>query len=525
VRDFRILGPLEVVVDDRPVGLGGPKQRAALAILLLNANRVVSVERFADALYAGAPPVTAVTQVQRQISGLRRLLGADTIETRAPGYVLRADPEHLDLGRFERFTEDAAHALERNEREAAVDLIRRSLELWRGPPLADLTYESFAQPAIARLEELRLTAVEQRLEAELELGHPERVLPELETLVSEHPLRERPRALLMLALYRAGRQPEALEVYRSTRDSLVGEYGIEPSAALRELERRILTQDPGLDLSTAAPSAQATEGERTLLVVALEEERLDALLSIATPLGAMPGRGLIVARLLADEREVTAAAAAVNARRAALGDSVRVAAFTSDEPARDVVRLATNYDVELVLMDGPGEPSELAAVAEQSPADLAVLSGAAVEWRSGAGIFVPFGGAQHDWAALELAAWLASAAEAPLRVVGTAADPSRGRRDASRLLADASLAVQRVVGVAAEPLLAEPTGNALRAAVEPATVVVTGFPPRWPAEDLGPSRAALLSAGPPALLVYGGTRPGGLAPRETRTRFSWSLEP
>ena len=145
-------------------------------------NRVVSVERLADALYAGAPPVTAVTQVQRQMSDLRRLLGAEAIETRPPGYVLRADPDLLDLGRFERLTEDAAQALERNERQVAVDLLRRALELWRGPPLADLTYESFAQSAIARLEEIRLAAIEQRLEAELELGRHTQILGEIETL-------------------------------------------------------------------------------------------------------------------------------------------------------------------------------------------------------------------------------------------------------------------------------------------------------------------------------------------------------
>jgi DNA-binding SARP family transcriptional activator len=283
VREFRILGPIEVVLDDRPVRLGGPKQRAALAILLLNANRVVSVERLADALYAIAPPVTAVTQVQRQISDLRKLVGADAIETRAPGYCLRVDRERLDLGRFERLTQDAAQALERNERQEAVELLREALELWRGAPLADLTYESFAQPAIARLEELRLSAIEQRLETELELGRHARVLAELETLASEYPLREGPRALLMLALYRAGRQAEALDLYRRTRDSLIGEYGIEPSASLRKLERMVLTQDPALDVSAATPSTRTAEPERTLLVAAWDDERLDDLRSSGRP--------------------------------------------------------------------------------------------------------------------------------------------------------------------------------------------------------------------------------------------------
>ena len=381
------------------------------------------------------------------------------------------------------------------------------------------TYESFAQSAIARLEELRLAATEQRLDAELELGRHTRVLAEIETLVLDHPLRERPRALLMLALYRAGRHAEALDVYRMTRDSLVGEYGIEPSAALRELERRILVQDSALDLLPATPSTATAEAERTLLVVALDEERTDALLSVAAPLAALPGRALIFARLLKDEREVSGAAEAVNARRAALGDSVRSAAFTSREPARDVVRLATNYDVELVLLDGPGESStHMPSAVRSSPADLAFFFGAAVEWTRDAGIFVAFGGAENDWAALELAAWLASAARAPLKLVGTAGDPSRGRRDASRLLADASLAVQRVVGVAAESLLAEPRREALLAALEPATLVVTGMPARWPAES-GGRQTSVLQAGRPSLFVHRGTRPSGLAPRESRTHF------
>src|SRR4051794_18010073 len=150
MREFRILGPLEVVVDGRPVRLGGPNQRAALTLLLLNPNRVVAIERLADALYAGAPPVTAVTQVQRQISELRKLLGADAIETRAPGYLLRVEPDELDLGRFERWTHDAARALERREPGAGVGPLPPAPELWRGPALPRLPRESFAPPAVPR---------------------------------------------------------------------------------------------------------------------------------------------------------------------------------------------------------------------------------------------------------------------------------------------------------------------------------------------------------------------------------------
>ena len=169
--EFRILGPLEVMTDAGPVRLGGPRQRATLAILVLNANRVVSVDRLADDLYAGAAPVTAVTQVQRQISALRKVLGsASAIETRPPGYVLHASHDQLDLARFERFAGEATVALERDDAKAAADLLRSALKLWRGPPLADLAYEPFAATSIDRLEEIRLAALETRIDADLRLG-------------------------------------------------------------------------------------------------------------------------------------------------------------------------------------------------------------------------------------------------------------------------------------------------------------------------------------------------------------------
>jgi DNA-binding SARP family transcriptional activator len=237
VLEFRILGPLEVVGDEGPISLGGPKQRATLAILLLDANRVVSVERLADDLYSGAAPVTAVTQVQRQISELRKVLGASTIETRAPGYVIRLAPEQLDLKRFEHRAEEATRALATGDARTATRLLADALDVWRGPPLADLAHEPFAQIPIERLEEIRLAALEQRIDAELALGGHTRVVGELEELVAEHPLREHFYGQLMLALYRSGRQAEALSVYRSARENLVEEFGIEPTSALRELER------------------------------------------------------------------------------------------------------------------------------------------------------------------------------------------------------------------------------------------------------------------------------------------------
>jgi DNA-binding SARP family transcriptional activator len=534
VLDFRILGPLEVVGEDGPVTLGGPKQRATLAILLLHANRVVSIDRLADDLYAGAPPVTAVTQVRRQVSDLRRTLGsAAAIETRSPGYILRVVPDQLDLSRFERGAEEASQALRSGDLQLAARRLHEALSLWRGTPLADLAYESFAQNSIERLEEIRLAALEQRLEAELALGRHAGLVAELEDLVAEHPLRECLLGQLMLALYRSGRQVEALDVYRRTRETLVEEFGLEPSRALEELERAILAQDPTLDLARATPAhAQPLPApDRAVLVLPRDDDELDVLLALAEPLAKLPARELIVARLVRHESELVRAASELEARRAALGVSARAAALTTLEPARDVARLASTHEVELVLLDasvGLDEiplPQEFAAILDHSPADVAVLTKSAGKLQLGDGLFVLFGGSEHDWAALELGAWLAFAAGAPLRLVGLKADPRRGRRDASRLLAEASLAVQRVVGVAAQPLLAEPTEEALIGAVEAAALVVVGISERWRREGIGAARRALVrDARPSTLLVHHGPRPGGLAPRETRTRFSWSIE-
>jgi DNA-binding SARP family transcriptional activator len=531
VLDFRILGPLEVIADAGAVRLGGPKQRATLAILLLNANRVVSVERLADELYSGATPITAVTQVQRQISELRKLLGADsTIETRAPGYVIRLSAEQLDLNRFERRTEEAGQALRRGAVERAAALLREALAFWRGPPLADFAYEPFAQAAIERIEEIRLTAVDQRIDADLALGRHAELVGEVEQLVSEHPLRERFRAQLMVALYRSGRQAEALEVYRGARETLVEAFGIEPTSALRDLERAILTHDPSLDLSQPprARVASSRDPSRAVLVVPSCDDQLDTLLRVAERLASLPERELIITRLVRDEGDVEPAAARLNGVRRSLHVTARTAAFTTSDSVGDVVRLATSYDVELVLLDAPSDlaaarlPDELAELLEHSPGDVAVVAGSLA---NGDGVFVPFAGGEHDWSALEIGACLSVATSAPLRLVGTSADPRRAQRDASRLLADASLAVQRVVGVEAEPVLVEPSEHALVAAVEGATVVVMGISERWRREGIGDSRRALLRGARAAtLLVHRGPRPGGLAPREARTRFSWTIE-
>jgi len=529
VVQFRILGPLEVVDEHGPIRLGGPKQRATLAILLLGANRVVSIDQLADDLYAGAAPVTALKQVQRQISDLRKIFGSTSvIETRSPGYVIRLASEELDLSVFERLAADAGEALASRDPQRAADLLRESLDLWRGEPLADLTYESFARPAIERLKEIRVAALEQRIEADLALGRHAVVVAELEQLVSEHPLRERFRAQLMLALYRSGRQGEALEVFRRARETLVRELGIEPAPPLQQLERRILAQDPELDAPSTSPRRPTADVGGTVLVVATDEAELATPLSAVEPLASQ--RELILVQLLAEASGVERAAASLKARCAALGGNARAAAFTSADPAADVLRLATGYDVELVLVPAPDGfeevplPDGLVKLLGASPADVGIAVGPPADWIGGAGVYVPFGGAEHDWAALEVGAWLASTASTPLRLVGARADPARGGRDASRLLANASLAVQRLVGVTSEPLLVEPNEAALVSAVAPATIVVTGISARWRIDGIGASRRLLVQrGGRPTLLFHGGPKPGALAPAESRTRFTWTM--
>jgi DNA-binding SARP family transcriptional activator len=252
--EFRVLGPLEVAAHDRLLDLGGPKQRALLAVLLLHANDVVATERLIDDVWGEAPPATVAKSVQVYVSRLRKQLGDGRLVTRTPGYQLQVDPSELDLARFERLVEEARGAAP----EAAAAKLRAALALWRGPPLADLAYEPFAQAEAARLEELRLFALEQWIDAELATGRHAQLVGELEAAVSANPLREGLRRQLMLALYRCGRQAEALEAYRDARATLTEELGIEPSRALRELHERVLRQDEGLELRPArAPEAEA----------------------------------------------------------------------------------------------------------------------------------------------------------------------------------------------------------------------------------------------------------------------------
>ena len=244
--EFRILGPLEALIDGNSVNLAATKPRALLALLLLNRNRVVPTETLIDELWGDEPPARATKTLQVYVSQLRKELGPERLVTRAPGYELRVGEDELDLDRFEKLAAEARERLAAGDAAGAVEGMRRALDLWRGPALLEFRAEPFAARAAARLEDLRLAAVEDLLSAALEAGEAAGIVPELEELVASHPLRERPRELLMLALYRAGRQADALELFRRTRELFVSELGIEPSASLRELEQAMLRQDTAL---------------------------------------------------------------------------------------------------------------------------------------------------------------------------------------------------------------------------------------------------------------------------------------
>jgi DNA-binding SARP family transcriptional activator len=261
--EFRILGPLEALDRGRVVGLGGTRQRALLAVFLLHRGETLSTDRLIDELWGERPPATATKSVQVYISRLRKALAggdgdgsAEVIVTREHGYELRLDPERLDSHRFERLVAEGRSDLAAGRPQPAASALEGALSLWRGPPLADLAYEPFAQREVARLDDLRLEALEALIEAKLALGAHAELVGQLQTLIGEHPFRERLRAQLMLALYRCDRQADALQAYQDARLTLVEELGIEPSERLRDLEQAILAQDPKLHL--VAPEEPAT---------------------------------------------------------------------------------------------------------------------------------------------------------------------------------------------------------------------------------------------------------------------------
>src|SRR4051812_28750601 len=338
--EFGILGPLEVRANGHAVPLGGARPRAVFAVLALNANRPVSAERLTLALWGEEAPPSAVKTVQVYVARLRKALGdPDVLGTTPAGYRLRVRPGELDAERFESLVADGRQALAAGRGEDAAAALRVALELWRGSPLADVASAPFAPAEIARLEEQRLAALEVRVEADLAAGrHPE-LVAELGQLRTEHPWRERLHGQLMLALYRSGRQADALEAYRHAREVLVGQLGIEPGAELHNLQEAILAHDPGIDVPPAAGSREAIQREDPLLEVAISEPIPQA------PLRALPPS--LPAQLQPRPAMPFVGRAAELGRLAALLDQAptdgRQIALVGGEPGSGKTRLAREF--------------------------------------------------------------------------------------------------------------------------------------------------------------------------------------
>jgi len=304
--EFRILGPLEVLSDGSSLPLGGPRQRALLSLLLLRANEPVSSERLLDELWGDDLPTSGPTALQNQVARLRKVIGADRIETRSNGYAIRVAPGELDLGRFS----ELVAAAEGEEPARRSELLAEAIGLWRGAALQGLPEAPFVAPESARLDGRRLAALEDRIDADLELGRHADLVAELSALAARHPLQERLRAQLMLALYRSGRQAEALDVYRETRRMLADELGLDPSPALRDLERAILEHDPALD-----PPARAVRRPPPPVTAAPTARRRAPRLAIAAlTLLVLGAAGAAAAVLLSRSPAVVSAAATTTPR-------------------------------------------------------------------------------------------------------------------------------------------------------------------------------------------------------------------
>ncbi len=353
--EFRILGPFEVVSDGRPLPLGPGKERSVLALLLLYRNERVSTDRLVDLLWDESPPESAPKMIQIYVSRLRRRLataagGDQRLLTQAAGYRLRAELDELDLERFERLCDEGRKALAAGDAALAVGRLREALSLWRGAPLADIADGRFFEQERARLEELRLGALEERIEADLALGAGAALVDELQALVREHPLRERPAAQLMLALYRSGRQADALATYKETRDRLVDELGIEPGRPLKELEQAILRQDTALDTpareqmfragETAAPQPRPRRLARLpVAVTAAAAIAIAAAVALAIALSreergqirlAADAVGLVRDGRIVDQARVGVAPAAIGTG----GDEIWVASAEANSDSR-----------------------------------------------------------------------------------------------------------------------------------------------------------------------------------------------
>ncbi len=539
-----LLGPVDVRRDGDSIGMSAPKHRMILAALALRLGDVVSIDSLIDTLWAERPPATAQKAVQVYVSELRKLLAAhgsvSPIVSHPPGYRLAIGPDQVDVHRFERRWEAGRSALDANQAEKARTLLGEALAEWRGDPLSDLRYEDAFAAEIDRLEEMRIGCLEDRIDADLSCGRHTRLMGELEALVRRYPLRERLRAQLILALYRSGRQAEALAAFRHARATLMGQLGIDPSPRLARLERQILHHDPALAAPTGPPSvvsgpALSNATPRTVLVVSQSSADLQPLVDLGSTIAASPLRELVLTRVItaAPGRNVDERLAQITRRLARQRDELtrsgilaRVAAFSSPRPADDVRKLALHQDAELLIADGTEAVlGERAGITDQL-LDVAACDVALHVSReapaSGDGVMVPFSGGEHDWAALELAAELARVTGMRLTLVGAQAVGNDA--NASRLLATASLVLQRLTGILAEPLLVPAGGSELLAAASNVSHLVMGLSPRFREEGLGDLRYRIGRYAPaPVTFVRRGTRPGVLAPPDGLTRFTWSI--
>jgi predicted ATPase/DNA-binding SARP family transcriptional activator len=374
--EFRILGPLEVELDGPPVSTKGRKPRALLGLLLLRRNQPVAPEQLIDDLWAETAPATAANTLQVYVSQVRKIVG-DRLKTEGGSYRLRVEDDELDADRFERLATEGGTALGRKSYGEAAELLTEALALWRGPALADLRYDSFAQGEIARLEELRLAAVEDRIEAELGLGRHDQLVGELESLLSEHPTRERLRGLQMLALYRAGRQADALEAYRQARESLLEELGLEPGPELKELEQAILRQDEALSRrplpqsNVPVPVSSLVGRQRELEEITSSLRDGTRVLTLTGPGGSGKTRLAIeAANLLASELADGAFFVALDAIRdpglllPAIAQAVAVRE-SSEQPLPDSLAERLSGRQALLLIDNFEQLAEAAPVLSQ----------------------------------------------------------------------------------------------------------------------------------------------------------------
>jgi DNA-binding SARP family transcriptional activator/ABC-type branched-subunit amino acid transport system substrate-binding protein len=359
--NFDLLGLLQLTEEGEPVAVGRGKESALLAILLLHANEPVSTDRLTHDMWGERPPENAANNIHQYISRLRRVIGPDRLETTPGGYALHLQPGELDVERFEQLADDGRAALERGDAPAAEQLLTTALDLWRGPALADFRYDEFAQEAVRRLESERRAASADRIDARLGLGQDDRVRPELEQLIEEEPLWERPRGQLMLALYRSGRQSEALDLYRKTSALLDRELGLEPSPELQALERGILNQDSALGSSRRTPLR--ARRRRAVLIAAnacvvVAAAVVGAVLVSTSGSSPAVGANVVAAIGSSVEDSVSYTQVGTTPGDVAVGEG-SVWVLNADD--RTITRLNPSTHTVIKTFAASGEPTEIAA--------------------------------------------------------------------------------------------------------------------------------------------------------------------